>query len=217
MRSTASRRMGYSTRFCPPFETRTSCAPQGEVVAHASSRPPKSHHRRRRHPGRQRRGPAPALGRQRRAVRAPRRWRRSTCAAARRARARPTCSIPSCRVERIDAICLSGGSAFGLSSADGVMRWLQGARPRRGGRRRRRADRAHRHPVRPAERRRQGLGLAALSRARLSGDRQGRRATSPSAMPALASAPRRAISRAGWAAPRPSIRRAACRSARWWR
>jgi L-aminopeptidase/D-esterase-like protein len=31
---------------------------------------------------------------------------------------------PSCRVDRIDAICLSGGSAFGLSSSDGVMRWL---------------------------------------------------------------------------------------------
>jgi L-aminopeptidase/D-esterase-like protein len=32
---------------------------------------------------------------------------------------------PSCRVERIDAVCLSGGSAFGLSAADGVMRWLR--------------------------------------------------------------------------------------------
>ena len=32
---------------------------------------------------------------------------------------------PSCRVDRIDAICLSGGSAFGLSSTDGVMRWLR--------------------------------------------------------------------------------------------
>jgi L-aminopeptidase/D-esterase-like protein len=32
---------------------------------------------------------------------------------------------PSCHVDRIDAICLSGGSAFGLSSADGVMRWLR--------------------------------------------------------------------------------------------
>src|SRR5258708_16379005 len=29
------------------------------------------------------------------------------------------------RNERIDAICLSGGSAFGLSAADGVMRWLK--------------------------------------------------------------------------------------------
>jgi len=32
---------------------------------------------------------------------------------------------PSCRVDRIDAICLSGGSAYGLSAADGVMRWLR--------------------------------------------------------------------------------------------
>src|SRR4029077_12646657 len=32
---------------------------------------------------------------------------------------------PSCRVDRIDAICLSGGSAYGLSSTDGVMRWLR--------------------------------------------------------------------------------------------
>ncbi|HEY6981847.1 P1 family peptidase [Reyranella sp.] len=32
---------------------------------------------------------------------------------------------PSCRVDRIDAVCLSGGSAFGLSAADGVMRWLR--------------------------------------------------------------------------------------------
>jgi L-aminopeptidase/D-esterase-like protein len=32
---------------------------------------------------------------------------------------------PSCRVDQVDAICLSGGSAYGLSSADGVMRWLR--------------------------------------------------------------------------------------------
>jgi L-aminopeptidase/D-esterase-like protein len=32
---------------------------------------------------------------------------------------------PSCRVDRIDAICLSGGSAYGLSATDGVMRWLR--------------------------------------------------------------------------------------------
>ena len=32
---------------------------------------------------------------------------------------------PSCRVDQIDAICLSGGSAFGLSSADGVMKWMR--------------------------------------------------------------------------------------------
>jgi L-aminopeptidase/D-esterase-like protein len=32
---------------------------------------------------------------------------------------------PSCRVDRVDAICLSGGSAFGLGASDGVMRWLR--------------------------------------------------------------------------------------------
>lgn len=32
---------------------------------------------------------------------------------------------PASRNDRIDAICLSGGSAFGLSAADGVMRWLR--------------------------------------------------------------------------------------------
>jgi L-aminopeptidase/D-esterase-like protein len=32
---------------------------------------------------------------------------------------------PSCHVDRIDALCLSGGSAFGLSASDGVMRWLR--------------------------------------------------------------------------------------------
>ncbi|MEQ9639497.1 MAG: P1 family peptidase [Alphaproteobacteria bacterium] len=31
---------------------------------------------------------------------------------------------PTCRVDRIDAICLSGGSAFGLAAADGAMEWL---------------------------------------------------------------------------------------------
>ncbi|MGH2429774.1 MAG: P1 family peptidase, partial [Candidatus Limnocylindria bacterium] len=31
---------------------------------------------------------------------------------------------PTALVERIHAICLAGGSAFGLAAADGVMRWL---------------------------------------------------------------------------------------------
>ena len=31
---------------------------------------------------------------------------------------------PSTLVQRVNAICLSGGSAFGLAAADGVMRWL---------------------------------------------------------------------------------------------
>ena len=32
---------------------------------------------------------------------------------------------PSCRVDRIDGVFLSGGSAFGLSAGDGVMKWLR--------------------------------------------------------------------------------------------
>jgi L-aminopeptidase/D-esterase-like protein len=31
---------------------------------------------------------------------------------------------PECTVERVDAVVLSGGSAFGLAAADGVMAWL---------------------------------------------------------------------------------------------
>lgn len=32
---------------------------------------------------------------------------------------------PTCMVEKVHAICLAGGSAFGLAAADGVMRWLE--------------------------------------------------------------------------------------------
>ncbi len=32
---------------------------------------------------------------------------------------------PSCRVDQVNAVCLSGGSAYGLSASDGVMRWLR--------------------------------------------------------------------------------------------
>lgn len=32
---------------------------------------------------------------------------------------------PTCMVERVNAIMLSGGSAFGLAAADGAMRWLE--------------------------------------------------------------------------------------------
>jgi len=31
---------------------------------------------------------------------------------------------PDCAVDQIDAICLSGGSVYGLAAADGVVRWL---------------------------------------------------------------------------------------------
>ena len=83
---------------------------------------------------------------------------------------------PEQTVERVDAIVLSGGSAFGLDAPGGVQGWLReqgrGFRGRAGAR----ADRAGRDPVRPAQRRRQGLGpLSALSRSRLRGGRGRRR------------------------------------------
>ena len=75
---------------------------------------------------------------------------------------------PGNLVERVDAIVLSGGSAFGLSAADGVMAGSPGraaasrsANPR--------ADRAGREPLRPRQWRRQGaptIGPAAQSGAR---------------------------------------------------
>ena len=71
-------------------------------------------------------------------------------------------------VERVDAIALSGGSAFGIDAGGGVQAWLaeqgRGFADSRGGD----PDRAGRDRVRPAQRRRQGLGpLRALSRSRL--------------------------------------------------
>ena len=42
-----------------------------------------------------------------------------------RAPARPTCSTRPTRVRHVDAVVLTGGSAFGLAAADGVMRWLE--------------------------------------------------------------------------------------------
>ena len=50
---------------------------------------------------------------------------RSICAAADPARAKPRCSIRRRRCEGIDAIALSGGSAFGLDAASGVQAWLR--------------------------------------------------------------------------------------------
>ena len=49
----------------------------------------------------------------------------STCAAAGPARARPRCSIRRRPSSGIDAIALSGGSAFGLDAASGVQAWLR--------------------------------------------------------------------------------------------
>ena len=55
-------------------------------------------------------------------------------------------------VDRVNAIVLAGGSAFGLDAASGAVRWLEehGRRLRR--RRRARADRAGGDPVRPRHR-----------------------------------------------------------------
>ncbi len=33
---------------------------------------------------------------------------------------------PTCTVDRVHAVLLGGGSAYGLAAADGVMRWLEG-------------------------------------------------------------------------------------------
>ena len=122
---------------------------------------------------------------------------------------------PSCRVDAIDAICLSGGSAFGLSSTDGVMRWL----------------REHGRGVPIADVVVPIVPTAILFDLLNGGDKQwdwppyremayaatgkaARDFTLGNAAPA--SAPRPATSRAGWAAPRRSIPRPAFRSARWW-
>ena len=76
--------------------------------------------------------------------------------AARRRAAKRICCGPENTVERVDAIVLSGGSAFGLAAADGVMDWLaahgRGFAVGAGAR----ADRARRRALRSPERRRQG-------------------------------------------------------------
>ncbi|MBT3532810.1 MAG: peptidase T4, partial [Rhodospirillaceae bacterium] len=33
---------------------------------------------------------------------------------------------PTCRIDRVDGICLSGGSVHGIGAGDGVVRWLHG-------------------------------------------------------------------------------------------
>ena len=123
---------------------------------------------------------------------------------------------PSCRVDRIDAVCLSGGSAFGLSSADGVMRWM----------------RQHGRGVAIADIVVPIVPTAILFDLLNGGDKTwdwppypelAYRATgnagrdSPLAMWVRALARRRAISRVAWAARRRSTRRRVFRSARSWR
>ena len=98
---------------------------------------------------------------------------------------------------------LSGGSAFGLDAASGVQAWLREQGRGFAVRAARVPIVPARHPVRPAQRRRQGLGpLSALSRARLCGGRRGRAPISRSAASAPAPAPPRSISRAASARPR---------------
>ena len=114
--------------------------------------------------------------RHRHRLRQARRSPRSTCAAAARASRDTALLDPVNTVERIDAIALSGGSAFGLDAGGGVQAWL--AEQGRGFRSATRVI-----PIvpgailfRPAERRRQELGpLRALSRPRLCRGRCGRR------------------------------------------
>ena len=109
---------------------------------------------------------------------------------------------PAQTVQGIDAIALAGGSAFGLDAASGVQAWLaeqgRGFAVRRGAG----ADRARRHPVRPAQRRRQGAGADFRPTASWATRRpRARAATSPSAASGPGSGPRPSTSRAASARP----------------
>ena len=132
-----------------------------------------------------------------------RRSPRSTCAAARRARARPTCSSRTATVERIDAIVLSGGSAFGLDAAVRRAGLAARAGPRLCGRRRRacRSCRARSCSTCSTAATRTGAAFRpiAISATRR---RQPPAPTSRSAPRAPASAPPPSTSRAGSARPR---------------
>ena len=48
------------------------------------------------------------------------------CAAPRPARARRICCAPTALVNEVHGVLLSGGSAFGLAAATGVVRYLEG-------------------------------------------------------------------------------------------
>ena len=65
---------------------------------------------------------------------------------------------PEMTVERVDGFILSGGSAFGLDAAGGAMAFLASIGRGYPIARDPRPDRPRRKPVRPPERRRQGLG-----------------------------------------------------------
>ena len=96
---------------------------------------------------------------------------------------------PHNSVEAVNAIVLSGGSAFGLDAASGVQAALREMGIGFEVRRPPRADRAGCDRFRSAQRRRQGLGpLSALSRTRIRGRRKPQPPISASARSAPASA-----------------------------
>ena len=112
---------GRGTHFCPRCQRRRRVAWSGGL----SHRP--LHRRRQRRTGCT---VHPAAARLHRLVRGARRWRP--------ARARRRCWRPRRRSTGVDAILLTGGSAFGLAAADGVRRGAgragHSASPRRAGR-----------------------------------------------------------------------------------
>ena len=112
---------------------------------------------------------------------------------------------PRNTVQRVHAVVLSGGSAFGLAAADGVMRWLEERGrgfPVPGGRG---PDRARRRALRPGPRRRRGRSAPTP------------RPASPPATPPARDPSRRGSSEPA-PAPSPGASRAASgRPARCWR
>ena len=122
----------------------------------------------------------------------------STAGVVRRARRETDLLDPINSVRHVDAVVLSGGSAYGLAAADGVMRWLEEHEPRRGDGGRRGADRARRGGLRPARR---GLAVQADRGVRLRrrGERRAPRSRSAPSAPGPARAS--ACSRAGSAPP----------------
>ena len=89
---------------------------------------------------------------------------------------------------------LTGGSAYGLAAADGVMRWLEEHGRGVAMDRRRGADRARRGDLRPARRR---VAVPADGRVRLRRGRERRRPRSPTAPSVRASGARAGVLKGG--------------------
>ena len=122
---------------------------------------------------------------------------------------------PAQTVEGIDAIVLSGGSAFGLDAASGMQAWLRETGPRLPGSRSTRADRPGSDPVRPAVGRRQELGpLSSLSRTRLRGGEDRRRRLRIRQCRCRAGRDDRQSQGRHWLGQRADTQRAYCRRAR---